>query len=198
MVTMGESNQNVHSRPSMQPTIEQVWSWLEEVPDPEIPVLSVVDLGIVRDMHWQSGNGETELIVTITPTYSGCPATEVISRDICLALQNRGIRKLRLETRLSPAWSTDWLSPKSKERLRQFGIAPPARQLITPTELGGSQRLASEQSLVAFPEMVRESVPCPRCGSGDTEMTSRYGSTPCKALYRCKKCTEPFEYFKCH
>lgn len=153
------------------PEIAQVWTWLEQVPDPEIPVISVVDLGIVRDIRWN----DEGLIVTVTPTYSGCPATEVIARDIRDALIARGIENVRIETKISPAWTTDWISERGRERLREYGIAPPASSLVQ-----------------------IENVACPRCGSHDTEMISRFGSTPCKAIYRCRACLEPFDVFKRH
>jgi ring-1,2-phenylacetyl-CoA epoxidase subunit PaaD len=153
------------------PGVAQIWRWLEEVPDPEIPVISVVDLGIVREVRWMAD----ELVVAVTPTYSGCPATEVIARDIQTALTGHGIARLRLETRLSPPWTTDWISEKGREQLREFGIAPPASDLIQ-----------------------IEIVTCPRCGSTSTEMVSRFGSTPCKAMYRCRACLEPFDAFKRH
>jgi ring-1,2-phenylacetyl-CoA epoxidase subunit PaaD len=155
---------------------EQVWSWLAEVPDPEIPVISLVDLGIIRDVTW---NGD-ELVVTVTPTYSGCPATTVINLDIERALREHGIERLRLERRLSPAWTTDWISADGREKLRRYGIAPP----INGTAACGS---ASRELTVT----------CPRCGSNSTERISQFGSTPCKAAYRCKACLEPFDYFKC-
>jgi ring-1,2-phenylacetyl-CoA epoxidase subunit PaaD len=142
--------------------VQQVWSWLEAVPDPEIPAVSVVDLGIVRDVKWQAN----ELVVTVTPTYSGCPATTVIGRDIVAALRSHGLTDVRLETRLSPPWSSEWVSAKGREQLRQFGIA-------------------------SGPAPV-----CPRCGAAQPERLSQFGSTPCKALYRCQSCREPFDYFK--
>ena len=156
---------------SARPAIEQVWRWLEEVADPEIPVISVVDLGIVREVGWS----DDELVVTVTPTYSGCPATEVIARDIGDALLARGVEKVRIETHLSPAWSTDWISERGAVRLREFGIAPPAHGLVQ-----------------------IENVACPRCGSHHTEMISRFGSTPCKSIYKCRACLEPFDAFKRH
>jgi len=155
----------------IQPSIAQVWTWLEEVADPEIPVISVVDLGIVREVEWK----DDELVVTVTPTYSGCPATEVIARDIREALIARGVEKVRLETRISPAWTTDWVSEKGRQQLREYGIAPPPGALIQ-----------------------IENVACPRCGSVNTEMVSRFGSTPCKAIYKCRACLEPFDAFKRH
>ena len=154
-----------------QPEVAEVWSWLQEVADPEIPVISVVDLGIVRNVRWH----EDELVVTVTPTYSGCPATEVIASDIRKELMTRGIERLRIETKISPPWTTDWISERGRQRLREYGIAPPATGLIQ-----------------------IENVTCPRCGSHDTEMISRFGSTPCKSIYKCRACLEPFDAFKRH
>lgn len=163
----------------------QVWQWLATVPDPEIPVLSVVDLGIVRGVHWDEGVTPARLIVTVTPTYSGCPATEVIAQTIRETLEHEGVVDTVIETRLAPAWTTDWLSPAAKEKLRTYGIAPPAEQAIDISALSRRPRAAP-------------TVRCPRCGSDQTELTSQFGSTPCKALYRCRSCQEPFDYFKCH
>ncbi len=159
----------------MQPSVETVYDWLAEVPDPEIPVVSVVDLGIVRDVEWL----DDVLTVTVTPTYSGCPATSVISLDIANALTAKGVEKVDVRRRLSPAWTTAWISEAAGEKLRAFGIAPPVAGsaacvgALKPTEMS-----------------------CPHCGSTDTEMLSGFGSTPCKALYRCRACREPFDYFK--
>lgn len=150
-----------------EPSVEQVWTWLADVPDPEIPVISVVDLGIVRRVSWQ---GEV-LAVEITPTYSGCPATSVIGFEIEQALRAMGVRDIRIERKLSPAWTTDWISEVGREKLRNYGIAPPA-------ENGAA-------------------IACPQCGSDKTEKISQFGSTPCKAAYRCTDCLEPFDYFKC-
>ncbi len=149
------------------PSLVDVWGWLDEVPDPEIPVISVVDLGIVRDVAWE---GET-LVVTVTPTYSGCPATSVISLDIETALRAKGIETLELRRQLSPAWTTDWLSEKGRAKLEAYGIAPPQ-------PAGGPDR-------------------CPHCGAKDLEKVRQFGSTPCKAHWRCLGCLEPFDYFKC-
>jgi len=159
------------------PSLAQIWSWLEEVVDPEIPVVSVVDLGIVRGLSWCEDQGEPKLTIIITPTYSGCPATAVIKQDIVTALSEHGITHVQIETRLAPAWTTDWLSEKGKRCLREYGIAPPQR-------LG----LDSEETLTE----------CPRCGSKNTRMVSQFGSTPCKAFYVCDACCEPFDHFKCH
>ncbi len=153
----------------------EAWSVLGQVMDPEVPVVSVVDLGIVRGLDWQDGH----LHVVVTPTYSGCPATEVIEQDIKHALIQAGFAAPRLERRLDPTWTTDWISEHGREALRVYGIAPPA----------GS---TSKRSLGEQPEIC-----CPQCGSRNTEQLSQFGSTACKALYRCCDCREPFEYFKC-
>jgi len=152
-----------------RPGIDEIWDWLGQVPDPEIPVISLVDLGIIRDVEWQGDN----LVVTVTPTYSGCPATSLINFEIEKALRDHGVEKLELKRRLSPAWTTDWISAEGLEKLSEYGIAPPLRN-------------------------IGDEVPCPRCGSLDTELISQFGSTPCKSNYRCKSCLEPFERFKCH
>ncbi len=157
-----------------RPSEAEIRAWLDEVPDPEIPVISVVDLGIVRDVAWQGD----DLVVTITPTYSGCPATEIIARDIREALVARGVERVRLETKLSPPWSTDWLSEKGKAKLTGYGIAPPAHQVIDASRI------------------MKPSIACPRCKSTRTSRLAGFGSTPCKALYRCNECLEPFDYFK--
>ena len=150
-----------------QATTDQIWEWLDAVSDPEIPVISVVDLGIVRGVDWDK---ET-LEVSITPTYSGCPATSIIALDIETALLDRGIEDVRIKTQISPVWTTDWLSEKGREKLEDYGIAPPRAA-------GGPDR-------------------CPRCKSQALERISQFGSTPCKAQWRCTDCLEPFDYFKC-
>jgi ring-1,2-phenylacetyl-CoA epoxidase subunit PaaD len=165
----------------------QVWTWLAEVPDPEIPVVSIVDLGIVRDVAVDADTGACT--VTITPTYSGCPAMQVIAADVERALRARGVERLQVATRLSPAWTTDWISDRGKAALRGYGIAPPVQQVIDISGLRhGVKRHAIREPDVA----------CPHCGSPHTRLTSRFGSTPCKALYQCLDCREPFDYFKCH
>jgi ring-1,2-phenylacetyl-CoA epoxidase subunit PaaD len=146
------------------------------VVDPEIPVLSLVDLGVLRDIRIAGDTVE----IDITPTYSGCPAMRVIEFDLETALRAEGIDKFRISIVLSPAWTTDWLSAEGRRKLADFGIAPPA----------GS---ASRRALFAA-----DRVACPRCGSADTERLAEFGSTACKALYRCRSCAEPFDYFKCH
>ena len=143
--------------------MQPIWDVLAAVPDPEIPAISVVDLGIVRAVE----DGK----VVITPTYSGCPATEVIEQSIRAALDSAGYGDVAIETRLAPPWTTDWISEAGKAKLAAYGIAPP--------------------------DLARAAT-CPRCGSTDTEEVSRFGSTPCKAQWRCKSCLEPFDRFKCH
>ncbi len=157
----------VMSESTAQPSVADVWDWLDAVPDPEIPVISIVDLGIVRDVAW---NADT-LEVHVTPTYSGCPATAVISLDIETALRAHGIEHLRILPRLSPPWTTDWLTSEGRAKLESYGIAPPRAA-------GGPER-------------------CPLCKSKDVERISQFGSTPCKAQWRCRDCLEPFDYFKC-
>ena len=155
--------------------VGRVWDVLDRVMDPEIPVISVVDLGIVRKVR-ETGDG---LEVVITPTYSGCPATRQIEQDIGTALAEAGIAA-RLSIVLSPAWTTDWISEAGREKLEGYGIAPPVGR-------AGRRAMFGGEPLVA----------CPQCGSGETEMISEFGSTPCKALWRCTQCREPFDYFKC-
>ena len=164
------------ARPPRGDDLARAWDVLAQVMDPEVPVVSVVDLGIVRDLDWRAGH----LHLVVTPTYSGCPATEVIEGDIRQALEQAGFPAPDLERRLTPAWSTDWISELGRERLRLYGIAPP-------------QGSASKRSLLG--ETPQEC--CPQCGSSHTELLSQFGSTACKALYRCRECLEPFDYFKC-
>jgi ring-1,2-phenylacetyl-CoA epoxidase subunit PaaD len=159
-------------------TTEEIWPLLEEVYDPEVPVLSVVDLGIVREIRV----GE-EIEIIITPTYSGCPAMDVIRTNIRMKLIEHGYPAVKLTTVLSPAWTTDWMSEQGKEKLLQYGIAPP---------------LPLQQ--VCHPALFHrgEAIACPHCHSYHTTLISEFGSTACKALYRCEDCREPFDYFKCH
>ncbi|MDR9468619.1 1,2-phenylacetyl-CoA epoxidase subunit PaaD [Marinospirillum sp.] len=154
----------------------QLWDLLEEVKDPEVPVVSVVELGIVRRLQWEGD----ELRVEVTPTYSGCPATELIEQMIEQALQQAGVRKLQVVSVLTPAWTTDWITETGREKLRAYGIAPP-------------QGSASKMSLLGHAEQIV----CPHCGSEHTRQISEFGSTACKALYQCQECQEPFDYFKC-
>ena len=150
-----------------KPSLETVWSWLSAIPDPEIPVISLTDLGIIRNVEWQ---GDT-LEVTVTPTYSGWPATSIINLDIETQLHAKGVTDLRLKRQLTPAWTTDWLTDTGRAKLEAYGIAPPQ-------PAGGPQH-------------------CPHCQSQEGEKISQFGSTPCKAQWRCKSCLEPFDYFKC-
>jgi ring-1,2-phenylacetyl-CoA epoxidase subunit PaaD len=157
-------------------TEAQAWDALRAVPDPEIPVISVCELGIVREVR-ADANAVT---VVVTPTYSGCPATEVIATSIRDALLQAGVEQVDIETRLSPPWTTDWIAPEAAERLRAYGIVPPSG--VAP---------AGPRPLHFVPRLA-----CPRCGSQQTERLSEFGSTACKATYRCLDCREPFEYFK--
>jgi ring-1,2-phenylacetyl-CoA epoxidase subunit PaaD len=168
----------------MSAAVQQVWDWLGEVPDPEIPVISLTDLGIIRDVAY---DGPT-LVVTVTPTYSGCPATSVINFEIEKKLRDNGVSDLRLDRQLSPPWTTDWIKPEAREALKTFGIAPPIDGTAADGVLAGRIARMSGANLA---------VECPRCGSTHTEKLSQFGSTPCKASYRCKDCLEPFDYFKC-
>jgi ring-1,2-phenylacetyl-CoA epoxidase subunit PaaD len=170
-------------------TPADVWGWLAEVEDPEIPVLSVVDLGIVREVAFESVEGERTCVVTLTPTYSGCPATEVIEQSVRAALWAHGLTRLRLQTRLAPAWTTDWMSEAGRRKLRDYGIAPPSEQAVPVSAIGRGPRPAATAAQVGT---------CPRCGSLHTELISAFGSTPCKALHRCLDCLEPFDAFKRH
>ena len=166
------------------PHTDQIWEWLSQVPDPEIPVISLTDLGIIRDVEWQ---GDT-LVVTVTPTYSGCPATGIINLDIETALRAHGIEKLELKRQLAPAWTTDWITADGREKLRAYGIAPPVDGTAADGVLAGRVSRLMGNNLT---------IQCPRCGSTKTEKVSQFGSTPCKASYRCTDCLEPFDYFKC-
>jgi ring-1,2-phenylacetyl-CoA epoxidase subunit PaaD len=173
--------------------VRQIWSLLEEVNDPEVPVLSIVDLGIVREVKAASEvplsgeAGENEegagIEVVITPTYSGCPAMDAIRMNIRMTLLQHGYGKATIRTVLSPAWTTDWMSEKGKDKLKAFGISPPM-----PTQQVCHPGLFHQE----------EAIPCPRCNSYHTQLISQFGSTACKALYRCEDCKEPFDYFKCH
>jgi ring-1,2-phenylacetyl-CoA epoxidase subunit PaaD len=148
-------------------SIADVWEWLDAVSDHEIPVISVVDLGIVRGVTWDADTLE----VAVTPTYSGCPATSVIAMDIETALRDHGVQDIRIKTQIAPPWTTDWLSDAGRDKLRAYGIAPPS-------PAGGPDA-------------------CPQCASTNVSKVSQYGSTPCKAHWRCGDCLEPFDYFKC-
>jgi ring-1,2-phenylacetyl-CoA epoxidase subunit PaaD len=155
----------------------EIWNILEEVKDPEIPVLSVVDLGIVRKVEER---GDNDYLITITPTYSGCPAMDTIEREIKETLQKRNI-STEIKTSISPAWTTDWLTEKGRKNLEEYGIAPPSEASTDKSFITGKHK----------------AVRCPQCKSEDTTMVSQFGSTACKALYKCNDCLENFDYFKC-
>ena len=154
----------------------RAWDAAASVVDPEIPVLTIADLGVLREVAVDGDHVE----VAITPTYSGCPAMNMIALEIEVALERAGFRGSKVRTVLSPAWTTDWMSDEGRQKLRAYGIAPPQ---------------ASSSRRALFGEQV---VACPQCGSENTELLSEFGSTSCKALWRCKSCLEPFDYFKCH
>ncbi|WP_447888032.1 1,2-phenylacetyl-CoA epoxidase subunit PaaD [Serratia fonticola] len=159
----------------LQPAeIPQIWHCLQQISDPELPVLSITDLGMVRDVE-RDGAGWH---ITFTPTYSGCPATEYLLNAIEQTLNEAGFSPVKITISLSPAWTTDWMNADARQRLREYGVAPPLGQTC-------------EKPLAHGP------VQCPRCGSEHTEKISEFGSTACKALYRCCECREPFDYFKC-
>ena len=154
----------------------RAWDAASQVVDPEIPVLTIADLGVLREVEVHDGRVE----VAITPTYSGCPAMNMIALEIELALERAGFARPTIRTVLSPAWTTDWMSEEGRRKLRDYGIAPP-------------QSSSGRRALFGVAE-----VACPQCGSVDTEQLAEFGSTSCKALWRCKSCREPFDYFKCH
>lgn len=157
-------------------TTKEIWGYLEEVFDPEVPVLTVVDLGVVRNVEVEGDACK----VTITPTYSGCPAMKRIEDDIIEKLNEEGIENVSVDLVLSPAWTTDWLTESGKRKLKEYGIAPPEDE-------------PDKSVLFADPIVV----PCPQCDSKDTRLVSQFGSTACKAHYQCNACLEPFDYFKC-
>ncbi len=165
---------------ALSPRVQDAWRVLHDVLDPEVPAISVTDLGIVRDVIAHDDGLE----VVVTPTYSGCPATEVIAQAISDALAAAGLGPARVTQRRAPAWTTDWITPEGREKLRAYGIAPPGSCAIEATANVSPIRLMARN------------VDCPRCGSAQTERLSAFGSTACKSLYRCIACREPFEYFK--
>ena len=156
---------------------QKILSILETVTDPEVPVLSIIDLGIIRDIQINNDNIE----VFITPTYSGCPAMDVITINIRMVLLQNGFKKIKITQQLSPAWTTDWMTEKGKEKLKVYGIAPPVGKSFDKKYLEDELK-----------------VECPLCHSANTKLVSEFGSTACKALYQCNDCLEPFDYFKCH
>lgn len=166
------------------PEEKKIWNLLETVTDPEVPVLTILDLGIVRSVETALlETGIVKPIITITPTYSGCPAMDVISMNIRMALLQAGYQQMEIKQVLSPAWTTDWMSEEGKNKLKAYGIAPPQyKQAVCTPE--------------AFQD--EEAIQCPQCNSWNTILVSQFGSTACKALYKCNDCKEPFDYFKCH
>jgi ring-1,2-phenylacetyl-CoA epoxidase subunit PaaD len=162
--------------------IQQAWQVLHNVPDPEVPAISLCDLGIVRDV---CAHEDGRLEIVLTPTYSGCPATEVIENDALAALDAAGLGPAYVTLRRAPAWTTDWISAAGREKLRAYGIAPP-----------GPVAAGEAVPMRFVPRQQQPSVPCPHCASARTERLSAFGSTACKALYRCLACHEPFEHFK--
>jgi len=173
MVALVDSFRKMHAE--LSGIEELVWERLSLIPDPEVPVISILDLGVVRRVHY---NGE-KLEITITPTYTGCPAMGLFVAEIKAAMHDQGFDHVDIQTVYSPAWTTDWLSPEAKEKLRKYGIAPPVQD-------------AAVDDPFAPPPVV----PCPRCDSRNTTLVSQFGATACKSLYTCDECKEPFEYFK--
>lgn len=160
------------------PELKNIWNVLENVQDPEVPALSLVDLGVVRDIHLAKSGS---VRIDVTPTYTGCPATQLINTLIKTAIEASGYEEVEINTVLSPPWTTDWISDEGRRKLKEYGIAPPVGKPETRGALFG----------------IAPEVSCPRCNSQKTERVSEFGSTACKALYKCTSCQEPFEYFKC-
>lgn len=173
MVALVDSFRKMHAE--LSGIEELVWERLSLIPDPEVPVISILDLGVVRKVHY---DGE-KLEITITPTYTGCPAMGLFVAEIKAAMHDQGFDQVDIITVYSPAWTTDWLTPEAKEKLRKYGIAPPVQD-------------AAGDDPFAPPPVV----PCPRCDSKNTTLVSQFGATACKSLYTCDDCKEPFEYFK--
>jgi ring-1,2-phenylacetyl-CoA epoxidase subunit PaaD len=170
------NEQKINSSPPAFSETREAWNILSSVNDPEIPVISIVDLGIVRDVKFH----EEMVEVIITPTYSGCPAMDFIGANIKQALTENGFKNIKITHRLSPAWTTDWMPDEGKQKLKAFGIAPPVGKSFDKDYLETQE------------------VECPHCHSLNTQLISKFGSTSCKALYQCNNCCEPFDYFKCH
>ncbi len=175
---------------------KQIWQILEQITDPEIPALSIVDLGIVRDVKVSTLGGDLPAgqaglegaEIVITPTYSGCPAMDVISTNIRMEMLHQGFKNIVIKQKLSPAWTTDWMTEQGKQKLKAYGIAPPQ----TRSDGSSSDRI----NKMLFNDELK--VECPQCRSKNTKLLSEFGSTSCKALYQCLDCKEPFDYFKCH
>jgi ring-1,2-phenylacetyl-CoA epoxidase subunit PaaD len=199
----------VSSSALQQSSVEKAWQLLESLTDPEIPVVTLRELGILRDVRTTlAQDGTEQLEVVITPTYSGCPAMGQIEDDVHNLLQAHGL-KGKVKTQLAPAWTTDWITPEAKEKLRAYGIAPPHSGAdhdcqIQGTNADANANASSASSIIQFAARSASNpgrheqlaVPCPQCNSHNTTETSHFGSTACKALYRCLDCMEPFDYFK--
>lgn len=151
---------------------QKIWSILEQVADPEIPVLTIKDLGILRNVRWENNRAE----ITITPTYNGCPAMDMIAAEIRITMAAHGYTNFQIHSQLSPSWTTEWMTEIGKQKLKTYGIAPPEKKFNIP----------------------KDGITCPHCQSTETRLLSEFGSTACKALYQCDDCKEPFDYFKCH
>ncbi len=158
-------------------SLEDIKKVISEIPDPEIPVISIKELGVLRNIFYE----EDSLKVVITPTYSGCPAMDRFQKDIIEKLEQLKVKNYEIKMQFDPAWTTDWISDKAKEKLRDYGIAPPTHKTKDKNSLLGN----------------KQRIECPRCKTKETELVSQFGSTACKAMYRCTSCLEPFEYFKC-
>ena len=185
----GAPRDDAHPREA-QPTIVDVWALLDTIPDPELPMLSVCDLGIVREVTWTGPGAAPQLEIVVTPTYTGCPASRVIAANITAVLRSHGVSRVHVETRLAPAWTTDWLSPAGRRKLANAGIAPPVATVPLP-EGDAARRLC-------YPPPRSPAVACPRCRSAATHELSAFGATPCMSLHRCDACGNPFEHLKCH
>ena len=157
---------------------EQIWELMHQIPDPEIPVIDIVELGVIRAVKL---NSKSSVEITITPTYSGCPAMKQMEDDIRKQLNEAGFSEIKINTVYNPPWTTDWITQEAKVKLNNYGIAPPEHSSIDKGVLLGRERI----------------VKCPRCSSTSTQLVSQFGSTACKALYKCSDCLEPFDYFKC-
>lgn len=171
------------------PLLARAWDVLEAVPDPEIPVVSIRELGILRDVR-RADDGQLEVV--ITPTYSGCPAMSQIAEDIGHALELAGLSPYRIATVLAPAWTTDWMTAEARDKLRAYGIAPPTGHCGS----ADGSAFVPQEKVMRFVPRALPAPSCPRCGSAHTERLAQFGSTACKALYRCLDCREPFDYFK--